>query len=377
MKRIVLIIGMALLVTTLMAQAPQAFNYQAVLRGSNNWILSNQNVNLRISILKGSITGTVVYKETHSDTTNPYGVVNLAIGTGTVITGVFGDIDWAGSSHFIKVEADTSDGTNYYDMGTTQLLSVPYTLESRHSSFLTLTDSLGNVYNIVVDTFGIIHAIPLVEQTFSVCGDSLLDTRDGKYYQTVQIGTQCWFKENLNMGTRIHSTQAGYQQQDNGTIEKYCYNNDEANCDIYGGLYEWPEAMQYVTTEGAQGICPDGWHIATDGEWTTLSDYLGGSSVAGGKMKSTGTIEAGTGLWYNPNTGATNESGFTGLPGGYRNYDNGSFIYLGNYGYFWSSSQVSTTSAWGRNLYYDIDYVNRGINYEEWGFSVRCLKDTN
>jgi uncharacterized protein (TIGR02145 family) len=135
--------------------------------------------------------------------------------------------------------------------------------------------------------------------------------------------------------------------------------------------------MQYVTTEGAQGLCPDGWHIATDGEWTTLSDYLGGSSVAGGKMKSTGTIEAGTGLWYNPNTGATNESGFTGLPGGYRNYDNGSFIYLGNYGYFWSSSQVSTTSAWGRNLYYDIDYVNRGINYEEWGFSVRCLKDTN
>jgi uncharacterized protein (TIGR02145 family) len=117
--------------------------------------------------------------------------------------------------------------------------------------------------------------------------------------------------ENLNVGTKINSTSDGQLQTDNEILEKYCYNNDIANCNIYGGMYEWNEAMQYDTTEGAQGICPDGWHIPTDAEWTTLTTFLGGESVAGGKMK-----EAGFAHWYSPNTGATNESGFTGLPGG-------------------------------------------------------------
>jgi uncharacterized protein (TIGR02145 family) len=208
------------------------------------------------------------------------------------------------------------------------------------------------------------------------CGGSLIDSRDGQSYNTVLIGTQCWMAENLNVGTKINSTQSGYQQQDNGTIEKYCNNNDEANCDVYGGLYEWPEAMQYVTTDGAQGICLDGWHLPTDGEWATLSDYLGGSSVAGGKMKSTGTIEEGTGLWYSPNTGANNSSGFSGLPGGYRYYLDGSFSGLGSFGYFWSSSQGSTNNAWSRFLYFYNANVNQYYIVKDSGFSVRCLKDT-
>jgi uncharacterized protein (TIGR02145 family) len=208
------------------------------------------------------------------------------------------------------------------------------------------------------------------------CGGTLYDARDGQSYATVLIGTQCWMAENLNVGLRINSTATGYQQANNGTIEKYCFSNNEANCDIYGGLYEWPEAMQYVTTEGAQGICPYGWHTPTDGEWTTLSGFLGGGSVAGGKMKSTGTIEEGTGLWHTPNTGATNESGFTGLPGGYRSYDAGSFSSLSIYGIFWSSSQYNTSDVWSRILcYYDAN-VLRSYGSKEHGYSVRCLKDT-
>ncbi len=198
---------------------------------------------------------------------------------------------------------------------------------------------------------------------------------EGQVYNTVQIGEQCWFRENLNVGTKINSTAGGYQQTNNGTIEKYCYINIEANCDIYGGLYEGPEAMQYVTTEGAQGICPPGWHIPTVGEWNTLSDYLGGSSVAGGKMKSTGTIEAGTGLWHDPNIGATNESGFSGLPGGYRGSYSGSFNYLGYNGDFWSTSQGSTIRAWYRSLYHYYAYVSWGYDDKDYGFSVRCLQD--
>jgi hypothetical protein len=106
------------------------------------------------------------------------------------------------------------------------------------------------------------------------------DTRDGKVYTTVYIGTQCWMKQNLNIGTRIAG--AG-NQTNNGTIEKYCYDDNESNCDYYGGLYQWNEMMQYTTTQGVKGICPKGWHLPTNNEWNVLSTFLGGS--AGGKMK--------------------------------------------------------------------------------------------
>ncbi|HNS18348.1 MAG TPA: FISUMP domain-containing protein [Bacteroidales bacterium] len=200
---------------------------------------------------------------------------------------------------------------------------------------------------------------------------------EGQTYSTVQIGDQCWLRENLNVGTMINSTSAGYQQQDNGIIEKYCFGNNEENCAIYGGLYEWPEAMQYVSDEGAQGICPPGWHLPSDGEWSNLNVFLGGSAVAGGKMKSTGTIEAGTGLWHTPNAGATNESGFTGFPGGYRDAGGVDFGLLGTYGFFWSSTQSGTNSAWLRYLATDDATLYRVDNSfdNEWsGYSVRCIK---
>ena len=135
-------------------------------------------------------------------------------------------------------------------------------------------------------------------------------TYGGQTYSSVEIDDQCWMAENLNIGTRIDGDT---DQTNNSTIEKYCYDDDTDNCDTYGGLYQWDEMMQYVTTEGTQGICPAGWHLPTDAEWTTLTNFLGGESVAGGKMK-----EEGLDHWQTPNTGATNSSGFTGLPGGFR-----------------------------------------------------------
>ncbi|MDT8394742.1 MAG: FISUMP domain-containing protein [Bacteroidales bacterium] len=197
------------------------------------------------------------------------------------------------------------------------------------------------------------------------CGELTVDY-GGQTYHTVPIGDQCWMKENLNIGTRING---GQEQTNNGTIEKYCYGDNEANCDEYGGLYQWNEMMKYTTQQGTQGICPDGWHIPTDGEWTALTDFLGGEAVAGGKMKETGTAH-----WNSPNTGATNSSGFTALPGGYRdNY--GYFSNLGNGGFFWSSSEYSATYAWKRELGYDNEDVHRYSSGKEDGFSVRCIKD--
>ncbi|MCX6267411.1 MAG: fibrobacter succinogenes major paralogous domain-containing protein, partial [Bacteroidetes bacterium] len=181
----------------------------------------------------------------------------------------------------------------------------------------------------------------------------------------------CWFKENLNIGTRVNSTE---EQTNNSLIEKYCYNNLDANCAIYGGLYQWNEMKQYTVTAGGQGICPSGWHMPTDGEWTTVTTFLGGTSVAGGKMKATGTVQAGTGLWNNPNTGATNESGFSAVPGGYR-INNGTWFGIDNYGYWWSSSENNASDGWARGMYYDLSNINGYGSLKYYGFSARCVKD--
>ena len=132
--------------------------------------------------------------------------------------------------------------------------------------------------------------------------------------------------------------------------------------------------MQYVTTAGVQGICPSGWHIPTDAQWTAATTFLGGTSIAGGKMKTTGTIQAGTGLWNSPNTGATNESGFSSVPAGFR-FINGAFGSIGSYGYWWSSSEYYTGVAWNRFVIYDSGNVYRSDLDKSCGFSVRCLRD--
>ena len=215
------------------------------------------------------------------------------------------------------------------------------------------------------------------------CGMKMTDTRDGKTYSTVKIGTQCWMAENLNAGTKISLLK---DQRDNGIIEKYCYDNNEANCSIYGGLYQWNEMMQFTTEAGTQGICPPtgGWHLPSDKEWCTLATFLdstvncnnygpSGTNV-NGKMKSTGTIEAGTGLWYYPNIGATNESGFAALPAGTRSIYS-KFFYIGYHAYFWSSVEFSDTDAWFFYLKYSNNAIYRESYFKASGYSVRCIKD--
>lgn len=175
---------------------------------------------------------------------------------------------------------------------------------------------------------------------------TITDPRDGQVYPTVQIGSQCWLQKNMNYETG----------------NSWCYDNITSNCSTYGRLYDWSTAL---------GACPSGWHLPSDAEWTVLTTFLGGESNAGGKMK-----EAGYAHWKTPNTGATNESGFTALPGGYRNY-NGTFYYLRDHALFWSSTESSSTDAWYRSLRYDIRDVfrNRNGGIKADGYSVRCLKD--
>jgi uncharacterized protein (TIGR02145 family) len=188
-------------------------------------------------------------------------------------------------------------------------------------------------------------------------------------YNTVQIGTQCWMAQNLNIGTRINGSQ---NQTNNSIIEKYCYNDLESNCDVYGALYQWDEAMQYVTAERVKGICPSGWHIPTDGEWTVLSTNLGGQSAAGGKIKETGLVH-----WESPNTGATNSSGFTALGAGYRGINPIGFYELKVDVNIWTSTQSTTYpgTAWMRYVYNYQHILISSLSNKPDGYSLRCIKD--
>jgi len=195
---------------------------------------------------------------------------------------------------------------------------------------------------------------------------------DGNIYHYVVIGTQTWMGENLRTTKYNDGTAIPLVTQDSAWRQLitpgYCwYNNDASNKNTYGALYNW-----YAVNTGK--LAPTGWHIPTDAEWTILTIYLGGDTVAGGKMKSTGTIEAGTGLWYSPNTGATNKSGFSALPAGYR-HGSGAFYESGYFTSWWSSSVDGDGDAWDRRLYNtDSDVVRIGDG-QFIGVSVRCVRD--
>ena len=201
-----------------------------------------------------------------------------------------------------------------------------------------------------------------------------LEDIDGNIYPVVNIGTQLWMAENLKTTKYNNGTDIPLETDNAGwvglTTGAYCwYDNDEtANKDIFGALYNW-----YAIE--TNNLCPTGWHVPTDAEWTTLTDFLGGQSVAGGKMKATGTE-----YWSDPNTEATNESGFTGLPGGNREGSQdgqGIFNFMNNNGDWWSSTEKDVSTAFPRNLAWDTGAVNVEPNgtLKVVGLSCRCIKD--
>ncbi|MDD2386440.1 MAG: fibrobacter succinogenes major paralogous domain-containing protein, partial [Bacteroidales bacterium] len=452
-------------------------------RNSSDVLVTNTTVGMQISILQGSASGTVVYTETQTPTTNANGLVSIEIGGGAG----FSTIDWANDIYFIKTETDPTGGNTYTITGTSQLLSVPYALHAKtaesvsggitetdpvfiawdKSTGISVTESqisdLGTYietetdpavaanfdftdaatgdllqYNgtkwvkvtpdyisdyTVTETDVITHeaAITVTESQISDLGtyietetqtisdvaaldnsvntqlknvtnptdaqdaatkvyvdelrgmildlqaeNGVTDSRDGTHYDAVKIGNQVWMAENLKYLPSVVGPATGSQTT---PYYYYVYDYDgtdvtaakaTANYTTYGVLYNWPAATN---------ACPTGWHLPSDAEWTELTDYLGGESVAGGKLKEIGTTH-----WNTPNTGATNETGFTALPGGYR-YGNGAFDDIGYGGYWWSATELSTSSAWNRSMNCNDSDVGRSNYGKEVGFSVRCVRD--
>jgi uncharacterized protein (TIGR02145 family) len=191
---------------------------------------------------------------------------------------------------------------------------------------------------------------------------------DGNIYKTVRIGSQTWMAENLKTTKYNDGTAIPLVTDDNAweslTTPAYCWHKNDAtaNKNTYGALYNWDAV-------NTNKLCPSGWHVPTDAEWASLTTYLKGDSVAGGNLKETGITH-----WKNPNTGATNESGFTALPAGYRDYD-GTFGGVGDGGFWWSSTDYTASNGSSRDMTYDGSSVHRSYGDKQDGFSIRCLKD--
>ncbi|MBN2173827.1 MAG: hypothetical protein JW731_06835 [Bacteroidales bacterium] len=202
---------------------------------------------------------------------------------------------------------------------------------------------------------------------------------EGQVYNTIQVFSQCWLKENLNVGTMISGS---LSQSNNGTIEKYCYNNVPDSCTKYGGLYQWNEMMQYSIQHGVMGICPPGWHLPTDEEYKVLEGSVDSQYGIGDPEWDLSNeyrgYDAGTNLkttsgWFENGNG-TDLFGFSSLPGG-AYYDDNYFGDVGAYGGWWTSSESDNWLAWPHWLSYTDPGLNRDILPKEDGFSVRCIRD--
>jgi uncharacterized protein (TIGR02145 family) len=268
------------------------------------------------------------------------------------------------------------------------------TAQTQDTLYVWKAGVLVNIQSIkTVDMDSITFKRPANPTGINITGPNVTDI-DGNVYQSVTNCGQTWTKQNLNVskysdGTLIPQV-TDPTAWNNLTTGAWCYyNNDPANGAVYGKLYNWYaaagiyDAVSLANPALRKNLAPTGWHIPTDGEWSSLINCFdpnadGGNTfpnISGGKMKATGTIQAGTGLWQEPNTDATNSSGLTGLPAGFRSGDGGSFNVISTNGYWWSSSKLNTTIAWGRSLNYINGDANLSGTNKDYGFSVRCMRD--
>ena len=426
MKKIYAILCLAIAsLTQLQAQAPQGFNYQATVRNSSGDLIVNTNVYFKFNVIQGSQTAVPTFTETHYVSTDDLGQVNLVIGQGTPSEGTFSALDWSLGSYYLGIELDTGNG--YLAMGTTQLLSVPYALYAENSGNSTpTTPNLGSVLaednsannqqikdlqepteaqDAVTKNYAETQFYSQSEVDALIAGlqsqiddldtdnsaDSITD-QDGNNYDYLTYGDQVWTVENAEMvtyrdGTPIPQVTDNTEWQNLTTGAWSYYNNDPTKPRFYNwyavmGIYD---SASFTNATLRKEFAPEGWHVPSDAEWTTLEEYLiangynydgttTGNKIAKAMASTTGWISyTETGAIGNDQS-LNNDSGFNAFPEGYRNY-NGSFNNEGINAIFWSSTETSSNYAWFRSLDNYSSLLYRSDYYKQNGFSVRFVRD--
>jgi len=389
----------------LCAQSPALMPYQAVARSADGQPLANSTVTARFTIHDGLASGETIWQEVQTVTTNAQGLFTAQIGSVSPLN----EVAWTQGDKFMQVELNTGGG--FVDIGTQQMVSVPYALHTEGINYS--VSPAGDTLYIGNGGFVIVPGISAANSsggggnggdggggsagtstgtTMHTCGannvvnatltyNSVID-QEGNIYKTILIGTREWMAENLKTSTYRNGdpivTNLDATQWSGTNLGAWAYYNGNASFECpYGKLYNF-----YACTDSRQ-LCPTGWHVPTDAEWSTLINAYdpnaqGGvnwSNVAGGPLKSTGVSQAGTGYWNAPNTGATNVSGFSALPGGFITIMGVSNNTITT-GYYWTSSEVNATTGYGRSLYSDPGAIIQTANFgKRTGMSVRCIRD--
>lgn len=384
------------------AQAPQGFNYQSIVRNSSGDLLVNQDVNYKFNFMLNSPTSQIIYTETHTVQTDDIGHVNLVIGSGTSSLGDFSNIDWGTGNYYLGIELNT--GSGFLVMGTTQLLSVPYALYANSAgsvNFLGLSEIL--LINNSADNSQISDLLDPTNPQDAVTLSFLMQQINSLQSQidilenlitfplpSINIGNQVWQSVNHTGVTYRDGTPIPQVTDPSEwiglTTGAWCYyNNDPLNEDVYGKLYNWyaiagiHDQASFDNVSLRKEFAPIGWHVASNQEWNILSDFLGGASESGGKLKESGTTH-----WQSPNVDATNLSGFTALPGGKRNSSSGAFQNINTVGYWWNMDEYTIANQWGDEescaLFNNLQ-SNHGLYYggsyqpKKEAQSVRLLKN--
>lgn len=322
---------------------------------------ANQNVESTSSLLKESepnknvkASSPLSVSQTNQDVKATGGITSFTLSSST---------SWAVTENASWLSVEPTNGRSI-DTTLTVTYEVNTSAEPRIGQIAITANGGTSAVNVSVSQAGISKKRGLSCALLWICGIPIRDLRDSSVYSTVQIGNQCWMAKNLNIGTLIDGN---IGQKDNSTIEKYCYDNNEVYCNTYGGLYQWDEMMQYVTTEGTQGVCPEGWHLPTDAEWCTLELEVDPTTIcrkSGGRGTDGGTtLKQGGG------------SNFKARLAGYRVTNGLFFNYLGTSAHYWTSSKNDSQSAWDRELNVNMTSVDSYNSGKDFGFSVRCIKD--
>jgi uncharacterized protein (TIGR02145 family) len=377
------------------SQSPSAIPYQALLRNSDGSVIANSAATITFKIHDSTDSGPVVFEETHTTTSNSQGLISLNVGQGSAVFGTIDGVNWPTGSKFLQVLMNAGNGN--VDLGTQQMMSVPYALHAAKIQVLVSptgdTLFVGNQYSIVPGISAANYPPgPATGETLlpgnTLCTDSPISVSScngqmslvyqSTTYDLIEIGGQCWLGDNLNAvtlndGTPIENI-TDNTSWSTTTTPAYCYyQNNTAYQTLYGNLYNF-------ATIQTNKLCPSGWHVPSDCEWMYMEGSLG-LSIADQQIGTgfRGTTE-GDALksldgWNEPHTAHNNSTGFTALPGGYR-FTSGTFNGRTLYGYWATSTPDGTTgNVWSRKLNVGNSNISRAANSNIQGYSVRCIKD--